>query len=201
MHLISSHPKGTSVIEILLALSMSAIIFLSVGKVLAAVQTTNSLTRQKENALALAKESIEVITEIQHETFGCNCTTHDCASLPGSCVRADTTGNQSCALPSIYTSCWTQFPKDLSTLTPLHIEKAAGTWVLLQDEEQIVADTTYKRSITIENLQRDANGTLVEAGGTVDPNTKRITSNVKWSHNGNDKEVTLSILLTSWENH
>ena len=39
----------------------------------------------------------------------------------------------------------------------------------------------FSRQVVISDAKRDANGNLVESGGTVDPSTKKVTVSVSWS--------------------
>ena len=64
-------------------------------------------------------------------------------------------------------------------------------WELVSGEE-IVGDFT--RKIVFDNVQRDTNDDIVETGGTLDPNTKKITVTISWK----DKEVEIVSYLTNW---
>lgn len=57
----------------------------------------------------------------------------------------------------------------------------------------------YTRVITIEDAQRDGSGNVVNSGGTVDPNTKKVTSTVTWQFSSNrNNDVTLTTYITNW---
>lgn len=57
----------------------------------------------------------------------------------------------------------------------------------------------FDRVITVTDVQRDGNGNIVASGGTVDPNTKKITSTVSWTVSGTRNDtVSLSTYLSNW---
>jgi prepilin-type N-terminal cleavage/methylation domain-containing protein len=58
------------------------------------------------------------------------------------------------------------------------IDDIEGTWTLAAGPETV---GFFTRQITIGPVQRDANGNIVDSGGTVDPSTKRIDIEVSWS--------------------
>jgi len=57
----------------------------------------------------------------------------------------------------------------------------------------------YTRVITVTDVLRDVSGNIVASGGSLDPNTKKVTSTVSWnvSPTRNDS-VVLSTYLTNW---
>lgn len=65
------------------------------------------------------------------------------------------------------------------------------------------ADTRgiYTRVVRISEVQRDGNGNIVEQGGTIDPDTRRVTSIITWQTGitRRQSQVTLTTLLTNWE--
>lgn len=58
----------------------------------------------------------------------------------------------------------------------------------------------YTRTITVSDVYRDEVGEIVETGGTLDPNTKKITSQVTWNFSPTrQNKVSLSTYFTFWE--
>lgn len=58
----------------------------------------------------------------------------------------------------------------------------------------------YTRLIKVEDVNRDANGNIVAGGGTLDPDTKKITSTVTWNFNSARPETTeLVTYLSDWK--
>lgn len=189
--------RGSSVIEVLIALAMAGIIVVSIGKVLTTVHSRDLNTALQERGIAHAKESLEILSSIQNTSFACTCSTDSCASS----VCTKSSDGQTCALAGLYTSCWTTYPDGLTSLTPLHLVHTGTEWVLADGAEQIPADPLFTRTITIINVLRGSNGDIVESGGTVDPSTKKITTQVSWlDRNGQQKDIELSTLLTGWQN-
>ncbi|KKW15220.1 MAG: hypothetical protein A2898_03640 [Candidatus Kerfeldbacteria bacterium RIFCSPLOWO2_01_FULL_48_11] len=193
--------QGGAVIEVLISLGMAVILVTSIGKVLASSHASDTTSRLREEAVAYARESLEIISDMKNDAFACHCTTDGgpdaCAGT--TCTR--TSGDsQQCTLSSGYTSCWTKFAESLTQLSPLHLELIGGAWTLREGEEPLTTQPLFTRVITIENLMRDANGEIVEAGGTKDYQTKKATVSVSWDQNGNTHSVELSALLTAWQN-
>lgn len=57
----------------------------------------------------------------------------------------------------------------------------------------------YTRVIKVESVNRDGSGNIVTTGGTLDPDTKKITSTVNWNFNAARPEsVVLSTYLSDW---
>jgi hypothetical protein len=55
---------------------------------------------------------------------------------------------------------------------------SANTWSLATGTESI---NTYLRNITIGDVYRDASGSVVPSGGTLDPGSKKVTYTVSWT--------------------
>ncbi|KKU91258.1 MAG: hypothetical protein UY21_C0011G0037 [Microgenomates group bacterium GW2011_GWA1_48_10] len=63
-----------------------------------------------------------------------------------------------------------------------------------------ILDSRYTRTITLSTVQRDGNGNIVSSGGTDDPNTRKVTSQVTWNFVSNRSlDVSLSEYLTNWK--
>lgn len=76
------------------------------------------------------------------------------------------------------------------------IGPSLGGWSLTGN-----ADTTDKftRQIIIAPASRDAGGSLVASGGTVDPDVYNVTSQVNWDYiTGDSRTVTLQSFFTNW---
>lgn len=59
----------------------------------------------------------------------------------------------------------------------------------------------FLRRVTIQEVRRDGSGNIVASGGTVDPATFKVISNVTWDFTipGQQKTMTLTTYLTHWE--
>lgn len=76
------------------------------------------------------------------------------------------------------------------------LDFTADTWSLAAAPESI--DGFYERTLTIEDVYRDGSGNIASTG-TLDPNTKKITSTVEWSWRGViPYSVSLETYLTNW---
>lgn len=60
---------GTSVIEVLIALAMVSIIIVSIGNVLSSVHARDLSTELREQALGYAKESLEIVENMQSSSL------------------------------------------------------------------------------------------------------------------------------------
>lgn len=70
------------------------------------------------------------------------------------------------------------------------------TWSFIVAPERI--DEFYERTITIEDVYRDASDNIA-ANGTLDPNTKKVRSTVEWSWRGVlPYDIELETYLSNW---
>lgn len=74
---------------------------------------------------------------------------------------------------------------------------SGSTWTLTSGTQTI---GNFTRSVTIESVQRNPAGAIVTAGGTVDPGTKKISTQVNWN-NPYPSSVTSSEYLTRYLNN
>ncbi len=71
---------------------------------------------------------------------------------------------------------WVDFAVD-GVFHPV-IDDANGTWILAAGSENV---GSFTRQLTIEPVQRNQLGEIVDSGGTEDPSSKKITIEVSWS--------------------
>ncbi len=69
-------------------------------------------------------------------------------------------------------------------------------WQLLQGTGQVEG---FTRTVEFQSVSRDSNSNIVQAGGTVDPNTKKVLAVVSWQDRGSVRQVTLEMYLTNWK--
>ena len=179
---------GSVVIEILISLSLAAFLIAVLGNLISAIRRLETAQNFRQRALAHARESLEMVTSLQNELFACLSATPG----PGTCTNIQ----GSCTLVAAYNSCWL----DLNTTGPFHLEEVSGNWQLVLGGQSVPGDADFFRSLTITNMNRDANGNLVTSGGTPDPNTKKVTAQLSWQERGQPKNFSLSTLLTAWAN-
>lgn len=73
----------------------------------------------------------------------------------------------------------------------------ADLWSFIAAPENI--DNFYSRTITINDVYRDANGDISNNGGTLDPDIKKIISEVTWTEKGIfPKSMEITTYLTNW---
>jgi len=71
----------------------------------------------------------------------------------------------------------------------------AGVWQVTADN--IWVDNTFERTITLSTVYRDSSGDIVSLGGTLDPDTLLLVSNVSWSNRGATTTKSISTYLTN----
>ncbi|RLC33798.1 MAG: hypothetical protein DRZ76_03890, partial [Candidatus Nealsonbacteria bacterium] len=77
------------------------------------------------------------------------------------------------------------------------LDDSNGYWELKSGYDSI--DNIFTRQITIEHPSRDVNGNIVETGGIIDYDTKKITAEVNWYHRAvRPSEVVIESYLTNW---
>lgn len=166
--------SGFSVIEVIIALGMAAVVISAVGNLTAATHRLTSSSGKEIQATAYAKQWLELISAQANQQFGCNCTAGTCSGgSPNTC----TIGGQQCqadARPG-FSSCWVAAPMDLSPFT----FTGSGPWTATDP----AAPAGFTRTMTISTY-------------TGDPNEKQVTVNVAWTGG----HVQLSTLLTAWKN-
>ena len=81
------------------------------------------------------------------------------------------------------------------TIGTYGIDASGGAYVLSG-----TSNTTgiYTRSITIDTVRRDAGGAIVQAGGTIDYDSRLATSTVQWTEGSFPRQVTLASYITNW---
>lgn len=89
------------------------------------------------------------------------------------------------------------FSSLVSTTSAGVARSLAGTWIFSGTSN--IFDGRYTRTIAIADVQRDGSGNIVASGGTVDPNTRKITATVAWNFTpARSDSVILSTYLTNW---
>jgi len=71
----------------------------------------------------------------------------------------------------------------------------AGVWQVTADN--IWIDDTFERTITLSAVYRDSSGDIISSGGTLDPDTLLLVSNVSWSNRGATTTKSISTYLTN----
>lgn len=85
----------------------------------------------------------------------------------------------------------------LTTLTPYHLEKTGppAGWTLVPEEE---TTNGFTKNVIFHDVRRNDNKDIVENGGDLDPETKKIIASVSWIEKGKSQQITLTTFLTNW---
>ena len=76
------------------------------------------------------------------------------------------------------------------------LSRLSGAWEFENTSETI--DSYYTRTVTVEDVYRDAYGEITSAGGTLDPDMKKVASEVEWDWKDIfPKSITLTTHLSS----
>lgn len=175
-----------------------AFFVVTIGKSINASTKLTNINTRRALAQSYAQESIEIINSIKHDLFACTCLEDSCSG--NICYAVD---GQSCQRFEAYTSCWTEYPSGFSGENNFYLDSSGGTWHLQPlgaGVETISASSTFSRKITIENVNRGADGNIAETG-TPDYNTKKITVTVWYDYHGATYSFSLKTIVTAWKNY
>ncbi|MBT4722346.1 hypothetical protein HN958_01300 [Candidatus Falkowbacteria bacterium] len=75
---------------------------------------------------------------------------------------------------------------------------SSSLWEFSGSSDEI--NSRYTRQVTIASVQRDVNCNIVESGGTVDPDTKLVNTNISWSNSGHDLSQDFAKYVTAFDN-
>lgn len=77
------------------------------------------------------------------------------------------------------------------------LDKSSGTWEFSGSSN---VNGKFTRQVVIEDVQRNAEGNIVESGGTVDSSIKKVTARVNWNFSPTRANtVELTTYLANWE--
>ncbi len=71
----------------------------------------------------------------------------------------------------------------------------SGVWQVTANN--ILVDDTFERTIVLSAVYRDSSGDIVSSGGTLDPDTLLLISNVSWPNRGATTTKSISTYLTN----
>ncbi|MEP7167123.1 MAG: hypothetical protein ABI758_04060 [Candidatus Woesebacteria bacterium] len=91
----------------------------------------------------------------------------------------------------------------VNTLGTGLVRNGSGVWTFSGSNNTLTVGKNYTRTIKVENVNRDdipPAGNIVSVGGTLDPDTKKITSTVSWNFTPTRPEsLDLVTYLTDWK--
>lgn len=165
--------KGQLLIELLIAITIAALIAGAISGLFFVNFRSSQSSENKNSALLLAQEAMEAIDSIKNNSW------HKIYLPP------DGTGDAN---------------NDKGV--PYYIYNDGSIWKIAKvisstDDDIVINETVYSRSLYIYNASRDNNGNITEIGGSDDPSTQKIK--VVVSYEGG-KDVILEEYLTRWKN-
>lgn len=161
--------SGNAIVEVLVGISIAALIIVSVGNLVTSVNRTDKAAANKNQALAYARENLEVMAAIAKGEFQCT------VGNPG-CTCTAQTG---------YTTCWQACPITSGCAATYHIANSSG-WHLVNGSETVGTAPVYTRSLTLTSI-----------GGNT--NLKNVTVTMSWTESGRTRTVTETTLLSGWK--
>ncbi len=86
----------------------------------------------------------------------------------------------------------------LITSISYHLEKTGIPleWILFPEEK---TTNGFKQIIIFDDARRNLNDDIVENGGEIDSNTKKVTVSVSWTERGKPYQIELITFLTNWQ--
>lgn len=86
----------------------------------------------------------------------------------------------------------------LTVSAPYHLEATSSPqkWTLSPGES---TQAGFTQKIVFYDVQRDGNDNIVESGGTVDPDTKKVVVTVSWIERSKPEQIELTNFLTNWQ--
>ncbi|MDP2664494.1 MAG: type II secretion system protein [bacterium] len=163
--------RGISVIEILIVVAIIGIALSSILGVATLSLRQVADTDLEARAQALAKETMEAMMNYRD---GNTWDTDDPLNL-----------YDGLGIVELNTAYYPKMSSDVP-----------AKWQLVQGEEQA---ENLTRTVEFQSVSRDSNSDIVQTGGTIDPNTKKILATVSWQDRGSSRQVSLQMYLTNWK--
>ncbi|MEK9171925.1 MAG: prepilin-type N-terminal cleavage/methylation domain-containing protein [Patescibacteria group bacterium] len=92
-------------------------------------------------------------------------------------------------------SSWNTNIAPLSLDTDYYLVFEGGEWQVTTTEALI--DSLFERVVTLSAVYRDTSADIVSGGGTLDPGTLLVVSNVSWSRGGATTTKSISTYITN----
>lgn len=89
------------------------------------------------------------------------------------------------------------FQDHISTLSDgsdYYLDFSDDTWSATSTTQPYI-NSTFKRVVSVEGVNRDSNDDITETGGSYDPNTKKITVSVEWQTKTGTTSTSISTYL------
>lgn len=170
---------GTSVIEVIIAIGLAAVVIAAIGNLIGATHRLTTASGKEIQAAAYAKEWIELVSVpvTTQSMFGCTCDT--LGACPGGSPNICTIGTQTCRADSRpgFSSCWVEAPMDVGSF----IFSGSGPWTMTES-----LASGFTRTMTISNPSADFN-------------VKKVLVEVSWQSGSTTRQTELSTFLTAWK--
>lgn len=88
---------------------------------------------------------------------------------------------------------------NISSSGTYFLDWTGTTWAT--STNNVFVDGVFERKFTIANVNRDANDDITTSGGTLDPNTKKVTVYVSWRLNNATTTKNASTYITKLFNN
>ena len=99
------------------------------------------------------------------------------------------------ALKVLRDSSWTNNIAPLSGGADYYLDFSNGSWQATSSN--IYIDDVFERKFTLENVNRDTNDDIVSSGGTLDPDTKKLSLFVSWYGRNGTTTQSISTYITN----
>lgn len=87
---------------------------------------------------------------------------------------------------------------DLTKGSPYHMVQTGNKWATSTGSEIVsLNNTSYTRSVVIENVSRDASTRMIDTGTNYDPSTQKVTVTVSWPY---ADPVVIAEYFLRWKN-
>ncbi|MCH7828738.1 prepilin-type N-terminal cleavage/methylation domain-containing protein [Patescibacteria group bacterium] len=165
-----NYSRGISIIELLVVIMIIGVAISASISFSTFSLRTASLFKQTTQASFFAKEYVEALKNYRDNTGWTD----------------DDPGNNYDGLGQVTTG------------VSLHLELSGDTpprWQLLLGQETL---GIFTREVVVDLVERDAADNIVESGGTLDPQTKKVTVTVFWEERQRTHDIQVTTYLTNW---
>lgn len=173
MPMAQSHIKGQSLVEVLVALTVGAIMIGGASMALFVSVRSNASTRQSVTASELAQQLLDNIRVVAESDW-------------------NEAYNDTRTPATHYVEIGTEV-RDTRSVRYINIA--------LGNKKTTVDNIEYTESFTISDVNRNSSGAIVATGGTLDPSTLKISITVSWAYNGAPSSISVYSYITRTNNY
>lgn len=98
----------------------------------------------------------------------------------------------------------TSWSKNIATLNPgtaYYLSFATSTNIWATSTAPALIDGVFTRTVTLQNVSRDASDRIIASGGINDPNTKKVTASVSYFVRGQSRQDSIATYMTNLFNN